>query len=85
MKFVVNIDSRKILLSPTQIESLVTMLADCEQACEEYVGHGNGDTGANMQYRRAIKHIPIEEWFSAKVIPADLIDTIKLKMKLETA
>lgn len=84
MRFIVNIDSRKVLMSATQLESLTNLLTECEQACEDYVGNGKGDTGGNLQYQRSIKYVPVEDWFSTKVIPADLIDTIKLKMKLES-
>lgn len=83
MKFVVNVNNRKLLLSATQVEDLANILYDCEQLHEEYVGEGKGDYGGNNRYQRVIKHIPVDDWLDAKVMPSDLIDTIKLKMKLE--
>lgn len=85
MKFVVKINDRKMLLTAEQVESLADMLCECEYYVEEYVGRGKGSMGTNSEYHPHIKLCNIDDWFDAKVMRGDYIETIKLRMKLDAA
>lgn len=83
MKLVVKIDDRKCLLDAAQVEALVDVLAGVEFYHEDYVGADKGTMGHNNSYTPVVKPLNVDEWFTAKIMRQDLIDTIKLRMKLE--
>lgn len=83
MKFVVTVNNRKLLLDAVQVERLVSVIEGCEYYHEEYVGGGRGTMGSNNNYTPRVKPCDIEEWLDIRVMRSDLIDTIKLQMKLE--
>ena len=83
MKFVVKINDRKMLLSAAQVEQLIELIADCEYYHEKYMGPDKGTIGASNSYEPVIERSNVDEWFDAKVMRDDYIDTIKLRMKLE--
>lgn len=83
MKFVVKINDRKCLLTAEQVEQLVELIAPCEYYNEEYVGPDKGTMGSANSYNPVVKPVNVDEWFDAKVMRDDLIETIKLRMKLD--
>jgi hypothetical protein len=83
MKFSVNINSRKCLFTASQLERLIDVLSDGEVYEEIYVGTGKGSTGSNNNYNPVIKPSSPDEWFEAKIMRDDFVETIKLRMKLE--
>lgn len=83
MKFVVKVNDRKCLLSAMQIEQLCELLHGTEYYNEKYVGTDKGTIGSSMSYVPVIEQNNVDEWFDAKVMRSDYIDTIKLTMKLE--
>lgn len=83
MKLVVKIDDRKCLLDAPQVEALVNALHGCEYYHEDYVGPDKGTMGHNNSYTPMVRPLNVEEWFTAKIMRQDLIDTIKLRMKLD--
>lgn len=82
MKYVVTVNSRKCLLTSDQVERLIDVLAECEVYSEEYVGTNKGTTGSNNSYIPAINPAAVDEWFDAKIMRDDFVETIKLRMKL---
>lgn len=83
MRFVVKVNDRKLLLSAAQVEDLVELIHGCDYYEEKYVGADNGTLGSNKAYSPEIKPCVVDEWFDAKVMRHDYIETIKLAMKLE--
>jgi hypothetical protein len=85
MKFVVMINSRKCVFTPELLEQFIEVVAAAELHDEVYVGNGKGSTGSNNNYEHVIKPAAPDEWFEAKVMRDDFVDTIKLRMKLDAA
>ena len=83
MRFVVKVNDRKLLLSAAQVEALADVIAGCDYYDEKYVGADKGTLGSNKAYAPEIKPCMVDEWFDAKVMRHDYIETIKLTMKLE--
>ena len=83
MKFVVKVNDRKLLLTSGQIDQLVEVIHGCDFYEERYVGTDNGTLGSNKSYVPQVKPCFVDEWFDAKVMRDDTIETIKLAMKLE--
>lgn len=83
MKFVVKINDRKLLLTGEQIDQLAEVIHGCDFYEERYVGQDKGTVGSSNSYRPEVKPCLVDEWFDAKVMREDLIETIKLQMKLE--
>jgi hypothetical protein len=85
MRFVVMINSRKCVFSPELLEQFVEVLAGADLYDEVYVGSGKGSTGSNNNYNPVIKPAVPDDWFEARIMRDDFVDTIKLRMKLEAA
>lgn len=83
MKFVVKVNDRRLLLTAQQVEAMVELLVGCEYYDEKYVGKDNGSLGSNNAYIPEVKPCNIDEWFDAKVMRDDYVETVKLAMKLE--
>lgn len=77
------VGSNEFLLSPDKLASIVGMLKGCEVIDTKHVGSGKGTQGYDNSYvpivytprllNESLKCVPVDE---------DLIDTIKLTMKL---
>ena len=83
MKFVVKVNDRKLLLTGEQVDALAEVIHGCDYYEEKYVGHDKGTLGSNKAYTPEIKLCLVDEWLDAKVMREDMIETIKLQMKLE--
>jgi hypothetical protein len=85
MKFIVTINSRKCVFTPELLAKFYEVIAEAEVHEEVYVGSGKGSTGSNNNYEHVIKPSTPDEWFEARVMSDDFVDTIKLRMKLDAA
>jgi hypothetical protein len=85
MKFVVMINSRKCVFTPELLEQFIEVVAGADLYDEVYVGHGKGTTGSNNNYSPVIKPAAPDDWFEAKIMRDDFVNTIKLRMKLDAA
>lgn len=83
MKFVVKINDRRLLLTGEQVDQLAEVIHGCDFYEERYVGPDKGTLGSSKSYVPEIKPCLVDEWLDAKVMRDDLIETIKLQMKLE--
>ena len=83
MMFAVKINDRKLLLTAAQVEDLVELIHGCDYYDEKYVGDNKGSIGHSKNYEPRIHPCMVDEWFDAKVMRTDYIETIKLAMKLE--
>ena len=83
MKFVVMVNNRRCLFTAEQLEQFIDVLSYAEMYDEVYVGTGKGTCGSNNNYMPVIKPVAVDEWFDAKVMRDDFVDTIKLRMKLD--
>ena len=83
MKFVVTVNSRKCLFTSDQLRQFVEVLSYVEVYDETYVGANKGTCGSNNSYVPVIKPAAVDEWFEAKIMRDDYVDTIKLRMKLD--
>ena len=85
MKFIVAINSRKCVFTPELLAKFYGVIEEAEVYDEVYVGPGKGSTGSNNNYNPVIKPAAPDEWFEARVMSDDFVDTIKLRMKLDAA
>lgn len=85
MKFVVMVNNRRCLFTAGQLEQFIEVLSYSEMYDEVYVGSGKGTTGSNNNYVPVIKPVAVDEWFDAKIMRDDFVETIKLRMKLDEA
>lgn len=83
MKFIVNVQGKALLLDANQVERLLDVIDGADIYGERHVGTGNGSQGYNNSYVPSINTTPVHTWFEVKTLPDDVIDTIKLSMKLE--
>lgn len=83
MKFVVTINNRRCIFTAEQLEHLIAVITDCEMYEETYVGLGKGTCGSGNNYVPVIKPAGPDEWFDAKIMRDDYVETIKLRMKLD--
>jgi hypothetical protein len=83
MKFIVRVQGKDLLLDANQVERLIDVIDGAEILSETHVGAGNGSQGYGNAYVPRINATPTYTWFEVKTMPEDVIDTIKLSMKLE--
>ena len=60
MKFVVHIEGTQYLLSPAQVEILVTALGGAEMLTDIDIGKGNGTHGYADQYIHGVKPVKLQ-------------------------
>ena len=82
MKFKMTINGHNILVNAQQLEAIVDTLASAEFLTETHVGNNIGSQGYQNAYIPAIKPVVTHELFTVAPMNQDLIDTIKLSMKL---
>jgi hypothetical protein len=83
MKFVVKVQGKDLLLDANQVERLIDVIDGADIYGERHVGANQGSQGYNNAYVPTIVTAPTHTWFEVKTMPDDLIDTIRLSMKLE--
>jgi hypothetical protein len=82
MKFTINIQGYKVLLSAQQLETIIDALGTPEYIGEEHVGRGNGDCGYDMQYRMVLRQFSTVEKLQLNVVADDTVETIRLSTKM---
>ena len=82
MKFKLTINGHQILVDTQQLGHIVDTLASAEFLTETHVGTNMGSQGYQNAYVPAIKPVVTHELFTVAPMNQDLIDTIKLSMKL---
>ena len=83
MKYVVMVNSHKCLFTAEQLEQFIEVLAASEIYEDTYIGANKGTCGSNNSYVPVIKPNAADEWFTAKIMRDDFVETIKLRMKLD--
>lgn len=79
MKFKVDILSHMVLVSADQLEAILSVVADCETANDEWVGDGKGTNGTN--YMPIIRKFSIDK-VNLSPIMDDTIDALRLATKM---
>lgn len=83
MKYLLKINGTDCLLTHEQVNTIVETLEGCETYGEKHVGQDKGTQGYNNSYIPFIGQSHLHEWLKINVMSDDLIETIKLRMKLE--
>ena len=81
MKFIVDLNGGKVLLTPSQLEILTTALGDAEQLRDIDVGKGNGTHGYADQYISGIKEYRMQTSLQVSVLSEDEYEALKFVSK----
>ena len=77
------VGDRNFLLPPEGVATIMSALRDCEVMGENHVGSGKGTQGYDNSYVPLVyKPKVLSDALPLKPVDQDLIDTIKLTMKL---
>lgn len=79
MKFKLHVAGMNVLLTPDQLEELLTLVADCECVNDEWVGDGKGDNGSN--YKSLLRKCSLDRVQPAPVLN-DQVEAMRLVTKL---
>lgn len=79
MKFKFSTQAGVLLLTPSQFDKFMNLIADCEVIDDEWVGDGKGDNGSN--YIKLVRKLNIDK-VSVTPIMEDTIEAYKLAAKL---
>lgn len=77
MKYLVNVNDRKLLVDAAQLSQLTAVLAECEFMEEKYLGSNQGTHGDSFQYIDVLKKVPTRGWLSVQLVDDDYYDTLK--------
>ncbi len=81
MKFVVQIEATQYLLSPAQVEILVTALSGTEMLTDIDIGKGNGTHGYADQYIHGIKPARLQHQLRMTVLDEEAYEAMKFVSK----
>lgn len=81
MKFVVHIEGAQYLLSPAQVEILVTALSGTEMLTDIDIGKGNGTHGYADQYIHGVKPAKLQAHLRMTVLDEDAYEAMKFVAK----
>ncbi len=81
MKFVVHIEGAQYLLSPAQVEILVTALSGTEMLTDIDIGKGNGTHGYADQYIHGIKPVKLQNQLRMAVLDEEAYEAAKFLTK----
>lgn len=81
MKFVVHIEGAQFLLSPAQVEILVTALSGTEMLTDIDIGKGNGTHGYADQYIHGIKSARLQTQLRMTVLDEEAYEAMKFVSK----
>jgi hypothetical protein len=76
------VGSREFLLTPDKLATIMTTLKGCEVIDEHHVGTDKGTQGYGNSYVPVVYTPSLKTTLTCQPIDEDLIDTIKLTMKL---
>jgi hypothetical protein len=82
MKYVVNINDRKLLVDAAQLTQLSAVLAGCEFMEEKYLGSNQGTHGDNLQYIDVLKKVPTRGWLNVQLVDDDYYDALKFTQQI---
>lgn len=82
MRFLLNFDSKDLVLTERQLDSVLSVLNTCEELRQVYKGHGQGSRGDNLQYVDELHPIDPRGGFAVKPLDEAYYDTLKLVSKL---
>jgi hypothetical protein len=82
MRFLLNFDSKDLVLTERQLDSVLSVLNTCEELRQVYKGDGKGSRGSSSQYVDELHPIDPRGAFAVKPLDEAYYDTIKLVAKL---
>ena len=82
MKYLVNVNDRKLLVDAAQLLQLTAVLAECEFMEEKYLGSNQGTHGDTLQYIDVLKKVPTRGWLNVQLVDDDYYDALKLMQKV---
>ena len=81
MKFVVHIEGTQYLLSPAQVEILVTALGGAEMLTDIDIGKGNGTHGYADQYIHGVKPVKLQNSLRMTIMDEEAYEAAKFLAK----
>lgn len=81
MKFVMSINSRKVLLTSEQLEQLAALLGNVETMEDKWVGSGKGTTGSGDSYIPVIYPYNPLEHLNLSLVSDEQVEAIKFVQK----
>ena len=85
MRFLLSVDSKDMVLTERQLDSVLSILNTCEEMKQVYKGHGKGSRGDNLQYIDELHPVDPRGGFTVKPLDDNYYDTLKLVNKLGKA
>jgi hypothetical protein len=82
MKYLVNVNDRKLLVDAVQLSHLNALLGECEFFEEKYLGNNQGTHGDSFQYVDSIKKVPTRGWLNVQLVNEDYYDALKLLQQI---
>ncbi len=81
MRFMVQISSRKVLLTHTQLEALSALMDGVEFMDEKWMGTGKGTTGSNNSYLPVVETFDVQEHMQVSLVSEEKVEAIKFVQK----
>ena len=82
MRFQLRVGSKEFLVTADQLADVMAILENCEYMGEHHVGKGKGSQGYDNSYVPVVRKPRLRDVLMCLPVDDDLIDTIKLTMKL---
>ena len=82
MRFLLSIDSKDMVLTERQLDSVLSILNTCEEMKSVYKGDGKGNRGNNNNYADELHPMDSRGGFTVKPLDDNYYDTLKLVAKL---
>lgn len=83
MKYILKINGTDCLLTHAQLDAVIEIIDGAETHDERHVGADKGTQGYNNAYIPIIRARNVHDWLTIKPMSDELIETIKLRMKLD--
>ena len=81
MRFVLDLQSRKVLLDIAQVEVLASILDGAEELCDIDVGNNIGDHGYAKQFIHGVGVFDLGKHMDLKVLSTDKYESLKFVTK----
>ena len=85
MRFVLSVDGKDMVLTDSQLGSVLAILNGCEELRQTYKGDNKGSRGPTLQYADEILQMDPRGGFTVKPLDDNYYDTLKLVNKLGKA
>jgi hypothetical protein len=82
MLFLLTVDSKDMVLTEHQLDTVMSILDTCEELYQVYKGDKKGSRGDRLQYEDELRPLDPRGVFNVKPLPENYYETLKLVAKL---